>query len=108
MLFQIIQVEQELLSTQHAAGLPVSLPYDSSSLKQLTPQMSRKIPPAVKPLSLDTELSDTEISDISPDDGDKTATVERKVPVKEELDRAVPQHELLDTSVIKAKGELGN
>jgi hypothetical protein len=35
----------------------------------------------VKPLleQLETELSDTEISDISPEDGDKTATVERKV-----------------------------
>ncbi|KAL0271292.1 UNVERIFIED_CONTAM: hypothetical protein PYX00_008431 [Menopon gallinae] len=104
---RIIQVEEELLTTQHAAGLPVSLPYDSSSLKQLTPQSSRKIIPMVKPLTLDTELSDTEISDISPDDGDKTATVERKMPIKEELDRAVPQHELLDSSIIKAKGELG-
>ena len=69
--------------------------------------MTRKVVPPVKPLTLDTELSDTEISDISPDDGDKTATVERKIPVKEELDKAVPQHELLDTSIIKAKGELG-
>lgn len=100
-------MEEELLSTQHAAGFPVSLPYDSSSLKQITPQSSRKIIPMVKPLTLDTELSDTEISDISPDDGDKTATVERKMPIKEELDRAVPQHELLDSSMIKAKGELG-
>jgi hypothetical protein len=35
----------------------------------------------VKPLlqQLETELSDTEISDISPEDTDKTATVERKV-----------------------------
>lgn len=69
--------------------------------------MTRKVAPPVKPLSLDTDLSDTEISDISPEDGDKTATVERKIPVKEELDKAVPQHELLDTSIIKAKGELG-
>ncbi|KAK6630854.1 hypothetical protein RUM44_003024 [Polyplax serrata] len=104
---RIIQIEQELLSTQHAAGFPVSLPFDSTALKQLTPQMTRKVAPPVKPLSLDTDLSDTEISDISPEDGDKTATVERKIPVKEELDKAVPQHELLDTSIIKAKGELG-
>lgn len=76
---------------------------------QVTPQMSRRQPP--KPLfhQLDTDLSDTEISDLSPDGGDaeKTATVERKVPVKEELDNAVPQHELLDNSVNKTKSELG-
>jgi hypothetical protein len=37
----------------------------------------------VKPLlqQLEAELSDTEISDISPEDGDKTATVERKVVI---------------------------
>lgn len=29
------------------------------------------------------------------------------MPLKEELDRAVPQHELLDVSASKAKGELG-
>lgn len=37
---------------------------------------------------------------------DKTATVERKVPVKDELDAAVPQHELLDISVNKSKSDL--
>lgn len=71
--------------------------------------MSKRQPP--KPLfqKLDAELSDTEISDLSPDggDGEKTATVERKVPVKDELDTAVPQHELLDNSVNKCKSELG-
>jgi neurabin len=81
-LFQVIQLEQELLETQRKAGFPVVLPYDSSSLRQLTPQLTRRQQaPPVKPLleQLETELSDTEISDISPEDGDKTATVERKV-----------------------------
>ncbi|XP_021929346.1 uncharacterized protein LOC110834470 isoform X3 [Zootermopsis nevadensis] len=106
---RVIQLEQELLETQRKAGFPVVLPYDSSSLRQLTPQLSRRQQaPPVKPLlqQLEAELSDTEISDISPDDGDKTATVERKMPVKEELDRAVPPHELLDVSASKAKAEL--
>lgn len=107
---RVIALEQDLLETQKKAGFPVRLPYDSISLKQLTPQMSRRQAP--KPLfqQLETELSDTEISDISPDDADKTATVERKmpVPVKEELDRAIPQHELLDVSVSKSKAELAN
>lgn len=52
-------------------------------------------------------LSDTEISDFSPDgEDDKTATVERKVPLKDELDAAIPQHELLDTAVNKSKSDL--
>lgn len=69
--------------------------------------MSRRNPP--KPLfqKLETELSDTEISDLSPDGEGKTATVERKIPVKDELDTAVPQHELLDNSASKTKGDLG-
>ncbi|XP_014765261.2 uncharacterized protein LOC6507490 isoform X2 [Drosophila ananassae] len=105
---RVINLEHELQETQRKAGFPVGLPYDSATLK-LTPQMMRKAPP--KPLfhKLETELSDTEISDLSPDgDGVKTATVERKVPVKDELDAAVPQHELLDNSVNKTKIDLAN
>ncbi|XP_070071914.1 uncharacterized protein Spn isoform X3 [Drosophila takahashii] len=105
---RVINLEHELQETQRKAGFPVGLPYDSATLK-LTPQMMRKTPP--KPLfhKLETELSDTEISDLSPDgDGVKTATVERKVPVKDELDAAVPQHELLDNSVNKTKIDLAN
>lgn len=106
---RVINLEQELQETQRKAGFPVILPYDSTSLK-LTPQMTRRQPP--KPLfqKLETELSDTEISDLSPDgegDGDKTATVERKMPIKDELDTAVPQHELLDNSATKTKIDLG-
>nr|NP_001286921.1 spinophilin, isoform T [Drosophila melanogaster]AHN57946.1 spinophilin, isoform T [Drosophila melanogaster] len=103
---RVINLEHELQETQRKAGFPVGLPYDSATLK-LTPQMMRKTPP--KPLfhKLETELSDTEISDLSPDgDGVKTATVERKVPVKDELDAAVPQHELLDNSINKTKIDL--
>nr|NP_001246574.1 spinophilin, isoform F [Drosophila melanogaster]AFH04245.1 spinophilin, isoform F [Drosophila melanogaster] len=105
---RVINLEHELQETQRKAGFPVGLPYDSATLK-LTPQMMRKTPP--KPLfhKLETELSDTEISDLSPDgDGVKTATVERKVPVKDELDAAVPQHELLDNSINKTKIDLGD
>lgn len=103
---RIINLEQELQDTQRKAGYPVELPYDSASLR-LTPQMSRRQPP--KPLfqKLDTGLSDTEISDLSPDgDDDKTATVERKIPVKDELDAVMPPHELLDSSANKSKCEL--
>ncbi|XP_067642993.1 serine-rich adhesin for platelets isoform X3 [Eurosta solidaginis] len=105
---RVINLEHELQETQRKAGFPVGLPYDSATLK-LTPQMMRKAPP--KPLfqKLETELSDTEISDLSPDgEGVKTATVERKVPIKDELDAAVPQHELLDNSVTKTKIDLAS
>lgn len=105
---RVICLEQELQETQRKAGLPVELPYDNTSLK-LTPQMSRKQPP--KPLfqKLETDFSDLEISDLSPDgeaeDG-KTATVERKLPVKDELDAAIPKHEILDSSLNKGKSDL--
>uniref|UniRef100_A0A182NIN7 Neurabin-1 n=1 Tax=Anopheles dirus TaxID=7168 RepID=A0A182NIN7_9DIPT len=108
---RVISLEQELQETQRKAGFPVILPYDSASLK-LTPQMSRRQPP--KPIfqKLETDLSDTEFSDLSPDgegeDG-KTATVERKVPPTtkdDDLDVAVPQHELLDNSLNKGKSDL--
>lgn len=100
-------MEQELQDTQRKAGLPVILPYDSASLR-LTPQMTRKQPPK-RFQKLEPGLSDTEISDLSPDgEDDKTATVERKVPVKDELDAAVPQHELLDTAASKSKGDLAS
>ncbi|XP_055707685.1 neurabin-1 isoform X3 [Phlebotomus papatasi] len=105
---RVICLEQELETTQRKAGFPVFLPYDSASLK-LTPQMSRKQPP--KPLfpKLDTELSDTEISDVSIEgEGEKTATVERKLPLKDELDTAIPQHELLDNSANKCKSGLAS
>ncbi|XP_057658198.1 uncharacterized protein LOC130895088 isoform X2 [Diorhabda carinulata] len=104
---RVIALEQELLDTQRKAGLPMMLPYDNINAKQLTPQMSRRQPP--KPLfkSLQPDFSDTEMSDASPDD-DKTATVERKLPIKEEFDRAVPPHELLDISASKSKAELAN
>lgn len=103
---RVINLEQELQDTQRKAGFPVELPYDSASLR-LTPQMSRRQPP--KPLfqKLDSGLSDTEISDLSPDgDDDKTATVERKIPVKDELDAVVPPHELLDSSANRSKCDL--
>ncbi|XP_065086434.1 uncharacterized protein Spn isoform X3 [Ochlerotatus camptorhynchus] len=107
---RVIHLEQELQETQRKAGFPVILPYDSTSLK-LTPQMSRKQPPKPVFQKLVTELSDTEFSDLSPDgegeDG-KTATVERKLPTQkdDELDTAIPQHELLDNSLNKGKSDL--
>ncbi|XP_063702892.1 uncharacterized protein LOC134832703 isoform X3 [Culicoides brevitarsis] len=115
---RVITLEQTLQETQQKAGLPITLPYDSASLK-LTPQMSRREPPKQFLQKLETDFSDTEISDLSPDaeDGDgKTATVERKMPAPQnsnsskddDLDSVVPQHQLLDNSVNKTKKELAS
>lgn len=88
------------------------LPYDGATARIVTPQLTRRqLPPP--PSATSCQLSDTETSDLSsPDDGDKTATVERKlplpIPVKEELDRAVPAHRLLDNSAGKSKAELAS
>lgn len=107
---RVITLEVELTETQRRFGLPVRLPYDNAT-RIVTPQLSRRLPPP--PSSTSCQLSDTETSDLSsPDDGDKTATVERKLPlplpVKEELDRAVPAHRLLDNSAGKSKAELAS
>ncbi|XP_073975208.1 protein phosphatase 1 regulatory subunit spinophilin isoform X4 [Rhodnius prolixus] len=115
---RIIQVEEELLETQKRAGLPMHLPHtEGPNIRLSTPPMARR-PQAVKPLleSLATEISEAEDS---PEEGEKTATVERKVcgtggtspggsngAVKDELDDAVPPHALLDVSVSRAKAEL--
>lgn len=99
-----------MTETHTRFGLPVRLPYDGSTKGIVTPQLSRRqLPPP--PSSASCQLSDTETSDLSsPDDGDKTATVERKLPmpIKEELDRAVPAHRLLDNSAGKSKAELAS
>ncbi|VVC31527.1 Hypothetical protein CINCED_3A001844 [Cinara cedri] len=105
---RVIQVEHELLDTQRRAGFPVQLPQNTTStshyLTTLTPLIKKTKVTPVFPLlqQLETELSETE--DCFEDE--KVATVERKLPVKEELDRAVPPHELLDVSLSKSKAEL--
>ncbi|XP_048510097.1 uncharacterized protein LOC105690282 isoform X3 [Athalia rosae] len=109
---RVIALEMELTETQRRFGLPVRLPYDGATARIVTPQPTRRqMPPP--PSAASCQLSDTETSDLSsPDDGDKTATVERKLPlplpVKEELDRAVPAHRLLDNSAGKSKAELAS
>ncbi|KAJ8683651.1 hypothetical protein QAD02_019443 [Eretmocerus hayati] len=109
---RVITLEVELTDIQKRFGLPVRLPYDATTAKIVTPQLSRRqLPPP--PSSANSQLSDTETSDLSsPDDGDKTATVERKlplpIPVKEELDQAIPAHCLLDNSAGKSKAELAS
>lgn len=105
---RIIVLEHNLLETQRQMGLPPNLPLDETNLKQLTSsQINQKSLPKPLGLVLEADLSDTEFSDISPE-RDKRATVERKIPLKEELDNVVPQHELLDISANKSKADLAN
>ncbi|XP_029343320.1 neurabin-1 isoform X2 [Acyrthosiphon pisum] len=105
---RVIQVEHELLDTQRRAGFPVGLPQNTTStshyLTTLTPLAKKTKVTPVLPLlqQLEADLSETEDCF----DDEKVATVERKLPVKEELDRAVPPHELLDVSLSKSKAEL--
>ncbi|CAI6343414.1 unnamed protein product [Macrosiphum euphorbiae] len=105
---RVIQVEHELLDTQRRAGFPVGLPQNTTStshyLTTLTPLAKKTKVTPVLPLlqQLGADLSETEDCF----DDEKVATVERKLPVKEELDRAVPPHELLDVSLSKSKAEL--
>lgn len=98
-------------------------------LREIIIRLFVQVPP-VRPLLeiLGADISD--IDDVENDDG-KTATVERKVssdendelfdevyeivnerfcqmPIKEELDEAIPQHELLDVSASKSKADLAS
>ncbi|XP_050531955.1 neurabin-1 isoform X2 [Daktulosphaira vitifoliae] len=105
---RVIQVEHELLETQRRAGFPVQLPLNTTStshyLSTLTPLAKKAKASPVTPLlqQLGAELSETEDNL----EDEKVGTVERKLPIKEELDHAVPQHELLDVSLSKSKAEL--
>ncbi|XP_068231055.1 LOW QUALITY PROTEIN: uncharacterized protein [Palaemon carinicauda] len=110
---RVINLEEELKNAQKKAGLPVEVPTDISvqpaylDLQQSAQSALAKQPPRKPSLStFDPEISDTETSDNGASEGDKANTVERKLPVKEELDEAVPPHELLDVSASRAKGEL--
>ncbi|KAI5694573.1 hypothetical protein M8J75_001359 [Diaphorina citri] len=122
---RVIQIEQELVETQKRAGLPVRLPFDPTSLKLATPPTTnlanRPTAPPVRPLleTLGAELSDADESFEESllhhhrmDNAQKSATVERKMPnrepekASEELDSAVPQHELLDSSLSRGKADL--
>ncbi|XP_071544361.1 uncharacterized protein Spn isoform X19 [Panulirus ornatus] len=112
---RVIHLEAELTSAQKKAGLPIQVPSDTSTqpaywnLQQNTQSALAKQPPRKPSLcTLDPEISDTETSDTGTSEGEKANTVERKIPVKEELDEAVPPHELLDVSASRAKGELAS
>ncbi|XP_047482011.1 uncharacterized protein LOC125034296 isoform X1 [Penaeus chinensis] len=108
---RVISLEAELTNAQKTAGLPVQVPADANTQPaywqlQQSAQSAKQPPRKPSLCTLDPEISDTETSDTGNSEGDKANTVERKMPVKEELDEAVPPHELLDVSASRAKGEL--
>uniref|UniRef100_A0A8D8LLH4 Neurabin-1 n=2 Tax=Cacopsylla melanoneura TaxID=428564 RepID=A0A8D8LLH4_9HEMI len=118
------------LASRQTVRLPVRLPFDPTSLKLATPTSalaSRQTAPPVRPLleSLGAELSDADESfeeslygQHHMDSNQKSSTVERKMPppgsqskdlphqASEELDSAVPPHELLDSSLSRGKADL--
>ncbi|XP_076316503.1 uncharacterized protein LOC143228922 isoform X3 [Tachypleus tridentatus] len=117
---RVILLEQNLMETQHVAGLPVSLPYDDT-IKMSTPHINKKyrlLADNRKVRKLEVDVSDCESSDsdlnkyeISPSEEDsnsmKVATMERRL-CPEEAFKAMPQTELLDSSLAKAKAELAS
>ncbi|XP_076369581.1 uncharacterized protein LOC143256352 isoform X3 [Tachypleus tridentatus] len=118
---RVILLEQNLLETQREAGLHVGLPYDNT-IKLSTPQLKKKFNlitenrKVVRRLEIDmsdSELSDPELTKcgISPDEensnNSKVSTIERKI-CPEEAFKAVPQTELLDSTLAKANAELAS
>nr|XP_053627329.1 uncharacterized protein LOC128684956 isoform X1 [Cherax quadricarinatus] len=75
---RVISLEAELTNAQKKAGLPVQVPTDTTT----------------QPAYWNLQQS--------------TQSALAKLPVKEELDEAVPPHELLDVSASRAKGELAS
>ena len=88
---KFLQLESELVETQRLAGLPVRLPYDEEAARQLlSPPEELKVQPFLPPLSVCSDVSDSE--------EDITA----------ELDEAVPQHRLLDSQGARHRAELAH
>ncbi|TRY61657.1 hypothetical protein TCAL_13532 [Tigriopus californicus] len=95
---RVIQLEQELVNTQKNAGMPVRLPYEDSLLtKANNPDFSSQSQSMSMGLHLDEDISETELEDIS---------ISSSGPIKEELDKLFPSHDLLDISASKSKAEL--
>jgi len=89
---RVLALESELLDTQQSAGLPIQLPYDQEAARRLLspPELLKRQPIVPRVGDMVGELSDPE------DEVDASA----------ELDRAVPRHQLLDSSAAKHKTEL--
>lgn len=93
---RVIQLEQELATTQKFAGMPVKLPLNSTSTPvksgsdDLSPPELLKQPPIIPDqVDMDGEISEAEDSSLS-------------------LDQSIPAHELLDVRACKNRAELAH
>ncbi|XP_043192403.1 uncharacterized protein LOC122365332 isoform X1 [Amphibalanus amphitrite] len=95
-------LERQLADTQRDAGLPVQLP--AAPPGRWPPAVRRPSPPSAPLERLDTsELSDGETGPPPP-----AGHRQRRPDTREELDRAVPPHELLDTSASRSRAQLAS
>eukprot|EP00095_Tigriopus_kingsejongensis_P004757 maker-scaffold510_size151595-snap-gene-0.42 protein:Tk04757 transcript:maker-scaffold510_size151595-snap-gene-0.42-mRNA-1 annotation:"PREDICTED: uncharacterized protein LOC664255 isoform X4" len=96
---RVLCLEQELVNTQKNAGMPVRLPYEDSLLNKSNPDFSSQSQALPDDIHMDDDISETELEEIS---------ISSSGPLKEELDKLIPFHELLDTSANKSKAELAH
>ncbi|KAK2724421.1 hypothetical protein QYM36_001062, partial [Artemia franciscana] len=90
-------LEQELVATQRAAGVPICIPPGSPPISpsQLSAFQDLKLPP----VEGTDDLSDVDISDPG------TPLKETEINIREELDKAIPKHDPLDSTPWKSKAE---
>ena len=93
---RVIQLEQELATTQKYAGMPVKLPLNANATStpvkstDLSPPELLKQPPIIPDqVDMDGEISEAEDSSLS-------------------LDQSIPAHELLDVRACKNRAELAH
>lgn len=104
---RVMQLEHELIETQRRAGISVGHQFTTHFPTMLPTPLSLSLPPPLPPIELD--LSDEDGISESSDRDDPPRGSEKKrsvASVKEEFDSAVPQHSLLDTSMVKDKKAL--
>lgn len=100
----IRMLEQVVQEAQGKTNFPLFLPYNSVNLTQLVPKVSPQFFPKLNSRIIRRIWSDTELSDDNKEDN--IPIVEKKSPLKDELDVIFPQHKLLDNSVSKSRAEL--
>jgi len=106
-LFQVIQLEHELIETQRHAGLNVAHGLITHLPTTLPIPLTLSLPPPLPPIDL--QLSDEDAISDSSDREERHGPSEKKhstASIKEEFDSAVPQHNLLDISLVKARAGL--
>ncbi|XP_013422089.1 uncharacterized protein LOC106182023 isoform X4 [Lingula anatina] len=113
---RIFQLENNLVETQRAAGLPISLPKDNIALREINIQMTQGADAPINPVVADdisevnSEISESDISfsePLSPDFEDDVDSQRGSIrPQEEEVFPSLPETTLLDTTASKDKALL--